>query len=261
MNKSYSIAVAQTRPVKGDVPTNIAEHIRLARLAAAEKARLVLFPELSLTGYEITLAEDLAFTENDARLAPLREEATVLGTVLIAGAPVRIESQLHIGALIMYPDRTLAVYTKQRLGAFPSSACCDGVVPPAEATVFQAGDHNPLIRLADRVAAIAICADIGNPAHPQQAAARGADAYLASMFVIPSEYDGEASKLRRYAQEHRMVVAFANYGNSTGGLASAGRSAIWSATGQLLVQLGASGAGISVATESSQGWAVRTQML
>lgn len=40
-----------------------------------------------------------------------------------------------------------------------------------------------------------MCADIGAPAHPQRAVDRGADTYLAGMFVIPSDYDGEVAKL------------------------------------------------------------------
>jgi hypothetical protein len=59
----------------------------------------------------------------------------------------------------------------------------------------------------------AVCADIGRPAHPQQAAARGANTYLASMFVIPSDLEGELSKLRRYAVQHRMMTALANFGS------------------------------------------------
>ena len=46
-----SIAVAQTCPVKGDVDANLEDHLRLAGCAASEGAQLVLFPELSLTGY------------------------------------------------------------------------------------------------------------------------------------------------------------------------------------------------------------------
>ena len=45
-----------------------------------------------------------------------------------------------------------------------------------------------------------------------------------------------------------MNVIFSNYGGPSGGLPSAGRSAIWSAQGKLLTQLEASGAGIAVAT-------------
>ncbi len=46
-----SISVAQTSPVSGDVNANLNEHLRLTALAASEGAQVVVFPELSLTGY------------------------------------------------------------------------------------------------------------------------------------------------------------------------------------------------------------------
>jgi predicted amidohydrolase len=134
-------------------------------------------------------------------------------------------------------------------------------VPPAERTAFDPGNQDPLIRLAGRTAAVAICADIGEPLHPQRAAERGADTYLASMFVVPSEFAGEAAKLSRYAAEHSMVVALANFGSATGGLAAAGRSSIWSGRGELLIQLGDAGAGVAVATELAEGWRTRAIVL
>ena len=54
------ISVAQTRPIKADIPANIEGHLRLLDLAAGIKADTVIFPELSLTGYEPELAQDLA---------------------------------------------------------------------------------------------------------------------------------------------------------------------------------------------------------
>jgi predicted amidohydrolase len=263
MARSRSIAVAQTRPVMGDVPANLDEHARLIRLAAAEGAQIVVFPELSLTGYELGLAAELAFAEDDPRLSPLLDLANSHRTIVIVGAPVRVGPFLHIGAFVLSPDRTIRLYTKRRLGAFPPSAACDsldGTIPPAEATVFRPGDHDPLVRFGDGTAAIAVCADIGTPAHPQRAADRGADTYLASMFVIPSDYDGEDAKLSDYARQHRMLTALANFGSPSGGLRSAGRSAIWSEAGELLVRLDANGSGVAVVTETSEGYQTRAVM-
>jgi predicted amidohydrolase len=256
-----SIAVAQTCPVKGDVNANIAEHLRLAALAASEGAQVVVFPELSLTGYEIGLADKLAFSQDDSRLVPLIEAASSHSIIIIVGAPVRIETRLHIAAFILCSDRMTILYTKHHLGAFGESACQDGSLPPAEATVFQTGDRNPLLQFGGRIAAVAICADIGQPSHPQQAADRGARAYLASMFVIPSDFEADSAKLSRYARQHCMVVALSNFGSPTGGLAAAGRSSIWSETGDLLVQLEPSGSGVAVATETSKGWLAKEVML
>lgn len=254
---ALSIAIAQTCPVAGDVTANVQDHLRLARIAASEGAQLLVFPELSLTGYELSVAGDLAFSEYDERVAPLIEVASAWSLTLIVGAPVRLGSTLHIGAFILYPDRKTELYTKHRLGAFAERASRDGVVPPAEATVFQPGDRNPLVRVAGGTAAIAICADAGEPAHAQQASDRGAQAYLVSMFAIRSEFDRDSAKLRRYAMRYSIPVALANYGCATGGLAAAGRSSIWAETGALLLQLNAGGSGVGIATRSSGGWRAR----
>jgi predicted amidohydrolase len=254
MSMAGCLAVAQTIPVRGDVTTNLEQHLRLAGVARAAGAGLLIFPELSLTGYELDLAERLAFAPDDERLAPLVDAAASSSMILIAGAPVRLDGRLHIAAFIISPEGTIALYTKHHLGAFSDSARADGVVPPAEATFFQAGDRNPLIRLGDATVAMAVCADTGRPAHPRAAAERGAGIYLASMFVIPSDFERETANLGGYAVEHSMLVAFANYGGRSGGLASAGRSGIWSPDGEPIAQLGPTGGGIALALEDRGGW-------
>ncbi len=261
MTSLRSVSVAQTCPVRGDVEHNVAEHIRLSEIAALEGAQLVVFPELSLIGYEIDLADRLAFSENDRRLEPLVDVACSRSITLIVGASVRLGARLHIGAFVLYPDRTTALYTKHRLGAFGESARCDGIVPPAEATAFEPGNRNPLVRWDAYRAAVAICADIGASSHAENAAARGAAAYLASMFVIPSDFQSESARLSGYAAEHAMVVALANFGSASGGLAAAGRSSIWSQSGELIVQLPSNGAGAAVAVETADGWFSKTIML
>lgn len=261
MRQPRSIAVAQTCPLAGDVEANLEEHLRLTQVAASRGAQIVVFPELSLTGYELSLAGELAFSEDDPRLLPLIEASASASAALIVGAPVRIGPRLHIGAFLLTPDRTPGIYTKHHLGAFSPGASRDGTVPPAEATVFQPGERDPLLRFGGNLAAVAVCADIGRASHPQRAAQRGARTYLASTFVIPSELEAETAKLRSYAVQHAMTVAFANYGSPTGGLRSAGRSAIWSGTGELLVQLDAAGSGVAIATETRHGWRATTVVL
>jgi len=117
MTRARSIAVAQTIPMRGDVNANLEQHVRLVHVAAEEQAEVLVFPELSLTGYELDLANDLAFSESDPRLASLVEMASSFSMTLIVGAPVRIRSRLHIGAFIISPDRTVGLYTKHHLGA------------------------------------------------------------------------------------------------------------------------------------------------
>jgi predicted amidohydrolase len=254
MAGARSIAAAQTIPLRGDVEANVERHTRLAHAAANAHARLLVFPELSLTGYELDLAGELAFSENDTRLEPMRALARSLGITLVVGAPVGIGARLHIGAFIISPDGTVDAYTKHHLGAFGSDANPGGAVPPAEDSVFHPGDRNPLVQIGHDVTAVAVCADVGRPSHPHDAANRGATTYVASMFVIPSALENDTTALQSYAVEHRMAVVFANYGGPSGGLPSGGGSAIWSERGELLAQLPKDGEGVVVATEDEDGW-------
>jgi predicted amidohydrolase len=260
VTRSRSIAAAQTIPKRGDVGANIEQHLRLVPIAAQENVQVLVFPELSLTGYELDLASDLAFSEGDSRLAPLAEMASSCSVILVVGAPVRIGTRLHIGAFIVSPDRSVEVYTKHHLGAFSSGDSQGGIVPPAEDTVFHRGDRNPLVRFGGNTAAVAVCADTRHPSHARQAADRGATTYLAGSFTIASHLEMTASNLQASAKRHRMAVALANYGGPSGGLASGGGSAIWSENGELLAQLDVTGTGLVVATESSAGWRARTVM-
>ena len=61
------LCVAQIRPVKGDIPANIERHKKFISMAVSNSADIIIFPELSLTGYEPTLAQELAADKNDNR--------------------------------------------------------------------------------------------------------------------------------------------------------------------------------------------------
>ena len=62
------IGVAQIKPVPGAVDENIGIHRRWIQQAAEKDVDVLIFPELSLTGYEPGLAKELAMTPADPRL-------------------------------------------------------------------------------------------------------------------------------------------------------------------------------------------------
>ncbi|GBC77818.1 (R)-stereoselective amidase [bacterium HR08] len=64
----FRIALAQIRPSLGDVARNLALHLEAIARAAEQGAELIVFPELSLTGYYL---EDLV---PDVALEPARSE-------------------------------------------------------------------------------------------------------------------------------------------------------------------------------------------
>ena len=170
-------------------------------------------------------------------MSPLSRAAREHEMILIVGAPLRVVDQLHIAALVISPTGAVDAYTKQHMGAFTQIVGSGETLPPEEATVFSPGMSDPDLVIDGQRTAVAICADANRAAHAARAAERGARWYLVSSFVIPAEFKQASTNLQGHAGRHRMLVVFANHGGSTGGLAAAGRSTIWSEAGALLGSL------------------------
>ena len=258
MSYSRRLAAAQTIPVAGDIGANIAQHAELARLAAQERAEVVVFPELSLTGYELALGPTLAFSEDDARLRPLIEVARSASITLIAGAPIRLASGLHIGAFVIAPDGALTIHTKRYLGAFASEDSDGSPLPPAESMIFTPGPLCPVLSVGAYTAVVAICAESLQRWAMKEAAERGAKAFLTSHFSLPRDRSARLDGFARFAAHYGIAVVFANYGGPTAGLEASGGSAILSERGELLCQLPAHGAGLAIAREEGTGWSAHT---
>lgn len=73
-NETINIALAQISPKLGVVKSNLNKHLEFVEKSIAEKADLVIFPELSLTGYSLKDAVyDVAMKIDDPFLKPLYE--------------------------------------------------------------------------------------------------------------------------------------------------------------------------------------------
>ncbi|MEW5702880.1 MAG: nitrilase-related carbon-nitrogen hydrolase [Candidatus Zixiibacteriota bacterium] len=77
------LAIDQMAPVLGDIKANLTEHREAIAWAKREKANLLVFPELSLTGYQVrSMVARVAMAPNDPRLAKLAKDAGSLGVIL-----------------------------------------------------------------------------------------------------------------------------------------------------------------------------------
>ncbi len=168
------LGLAQTKPKQGDIESNLIDHYRMIDLASKNHVDLIVFPEMSITGYEREKARDLAFTATDSRLDRLRQLSVDTKMILIVGAPIQINDKLYIGAFILKPDHSTSIYTKQYLHT-------------GEEKFFDYSfDYNPLINLNNEQAFISICADIVYPKHAENASKNGATLYVASIFFTPN---------------------------------------------------------------------------
>lgn len=76
------VALAQMAPVLGDVARNVKRHVEMIRQARRKKADLIVFPELSLTGYFLRdVVPEVAITQDDAVVGTLAEAAGPMGVI------------------------------------------------------------------------------------------------------------------------------------------------------------------------------------
>ena len=120
--RALTLAAAQSVSIARDIGANISIHLQFMALAARQGVQLLVFPELSLTGYELDAAAQLAIKLDDPRLAPLRKMAQNNAMTAVIGMPVRLTGgpEILIGALVFHPDGTQSLYSKQQAA---SSIC------------------------------------------------------------------------------------------------------------------------------------------
>lgn len=236
------LAAAQTKPKRGDINSNLLDHYRLIKLAVTNGADLIVFPELSITGYEREEAQNLVFIENDSRLDSLKKLAVENKIVIVAGAPIKIKDQLFIGEFIIAPDNSVSIYTKQFLHE-------------GEDVYYQSSfDYNPTIEIENKKISFAICADIDNPLHPENASKNKTAIYIASIFFSPNGIPVAHKALQKYANIHNMNVLMANFSGESWGYPSGGKSAFWNKQGELIAQMNDSDSGLLLVKNENESW-------
>ena len=222
MREGLVIAVAQPPCVSFDVAANALTH---AATIHAARARVVVFPELSLTGYELDAD---TIDPGDARLAPIAAACAETGSLALVGAPVAGEAgRPHIAVLAVDGSGASVAYRKTWLGG-------------AEPDRFAPGDGPAVLEIDGWRLGLAICKDTGVPQHASDAATLGIDAYVAGTCESAEDATRQDERARRIATDHDVWVAFASFAGPTGGgyTDTAGRSGIWSADGAVVVQSG-----------------------
>ncbi|WP_433370290.1 carbon-nitrogen hydrolase family protein [Actinoplanes sp. CA-142083] len=225
--RSLIIAVCQPRVTALDVATNATRHAASVRAASA---RVVVFPEMSLTGYEL---EAPTVAPDDPRLAPLVEACAATDTVALVGAPVEGP---YIGMLAIDGDGARVAYRKQH--------------PHSSEERFLPGPSPEVLEVDGWRLGLAICRDTGIAEHVAETAALGIDAYVAGVVDPPAGEAVAAERARRVNQEYGVWVAVSSFAGPTGGgyAETAGRSGIWAPDGRVEARAGRSPGEIARAT-------------
>ncbi len=226
------IALAQVDCRLGDIEANVrrAEEV----LTEAEAADIVVFPELSLTGYQVGLVDtDLTMRRDDPRLLDLAKQA--------GGA----------GVLLGFCERTSWAHTYNSAGYFEAGALRHvhrKLYLPTydifeERKHFSPGQEMRAFETHHGRAAVLTCNDAWQPQLPFLAAQDGAQILLvptdSSQSRFPEHYDSQEywrDITRFYARMFELYVVFVNRVGDEGALRFWGGSHVVDPWGEVVAQ-------------------------
>ena len=236
-----TLAAAQSPSERGNLEKNVSEHVRFIEAAGSMGVDLLVFPELSLTGYELDLASAQPLSRDDPGIEPLKRAAMKHGMHVLVGGPLQSGlDKPYLAAFLLSSGPTIC-YAKMH-------------VHESEQPYFSSGKQGCTVDLRGATIGVAICADTGFSSHAAEAAARGAQLYVASVMKTESEFSAHAQKLAEYAVRHRMAVLTSNYADDSGGAVSAGRSGFWDEQGRLVVQAAGNHRALVLVRRDGDGW-------
>lgn len=227
------ICVAQIKPVKGDIEANLVAHEKLIELAVAKESNIIIFPELSLTGYEPEFAKELATTPDDDRLDHLQAMSNEMHITIGVGLPIRTDKGICISMILLQPHQVRQVYSKKYLHQ-------------DEEPYFVRGENSVELVIKEINLAIAICYELSVPEHAESAFQQGAEIYLVSVAKHSSGVERAAESLAEIARKYSMMVVMSNSVGPSYNFVGAGKSSVWNNKGKLLGQLDDSHEGILI---------------
>ncbi|HEX7135342.1 MAG TPA: carbon-nitrogen hydrolase family protein [Iamia sp.] len=216
------LAVAQPAVTAGDLEVTVAAHVAAVRAAVA---RVVAFPEMSLTGYAID-APSIAL--DDPALDPLVAVCASAGTLALVGAPITDhDGNDHIAVLAVDGDGVTVAYRKVW-------------VDESEAGRFAPGSGPAVVEVDGWRLGLAVCRDTRFAEHDAATAAMGIDVYLAGAVHHAAGGDVTAERARRVALDRGVWAATASFAGPTGGGfdTTAGGSGIWAPDGEPVARAG-----------------------
>jgi NAD+ synthase (glutamine-hydrolysing) len=223
------VALAQINPTVGDIPGNarkIAEHTRAAR---EEGAALVVFPELSLTGYP---PEDLLLKTsflNRAATALDELAAQTRGIVALVGFPESAED-VYNAAAVLADGEVAAIYRKMYL---PNYGVFD------EQRYFQSGAEAGIFELNGIPMGLTICEDIWEPGPPAMTAALAGAQVIVNLSASPYRTGyghGRERMLVQRAVDNLATVVFVNTVGGQDELVFDGHSLVVDQDGRVLAR-------------------------
>jgi NAD+ synthase (glutamine-hydrolysing) len=252
-SQGFARVAACTQLVEiGDPAANAESVLRQARECHDDGVALVVFPELTLSGYSIEdiVLQDLLLDEVQRAIENIVASSTDLTPVLVVGAPLRHRHRIYNTAVVIHAGTVLGVAPKSYLPTYRefyerrqiapgddergTIRICDVDVPFGPDLLFAASD------LPGFVLHVEICEDMFVPIPPSAEAALAGATVLANLSGSPITIGrAEDRKLLARSASSRCLAAYvyaaAGKGESTTDLAWDGQTMIWE-NGALLAE-------------------------
>lgn len=200
---------------------------------------MVVFPELSLTGYEPGLAIELATDQDDSRFDDFQKISDTREITVGVGVPTKSGAGICISMVLFQPRQAKRTYSKTYLH-------------PDEEAFFVAGQSSPELKVNGTHITLSICYEISVPEHLETALKSEPTIYVASVAKCVNGIGKALERLSGIAKTHSMAVLMSSSVGPSDGTICAGKSSVWNSQGTLLGQLNETSEGIIMLDTETQ---------
>ncbi|MFT4562055.1 MAG: N-carbamoylputrescine amidase [Gammaproteobacteria bacterium] len=214
--KNLRIGIGQIDCSVATVDDNLDKHLEVIERARGDKVDLLVFPELSLTGYPQTTAEIevLACSSGSGPLARLAK-ATDNMIVVVGFIEEAPDAQFYNSCAVLSNGEIIHLHRKLNLATYGALH---------EGKLYGAGRYVETFTFGPWRACVLICADVWNPALVTLAALHGATVLIiptnSARGAVSNEFSsphGWDTATRFYSMMYGMTVVMSNrIGNESG---------------------------------------------
>ena len=231
MIKTIRLAFAQINPTVGDIARNVSLILRYLEEARRQKAHIVLFPELAVTGYP---PEDLVLRDDFVRANKSGLESIIKAShnlLAVVGFVEKHRSSVFNAAAVCADGQLIATYHKICL---PNYGVFD------ERRYFVPGRTPLVVQWENLRIGITICEDIWTSAQVAEfEASAGGAQLLVNISASPYHFRKGVEREQLVEQVARRSRTFFAYVNLVGGqdeLVFDGQALLYDAEGRLLLR-------------------------